>query len=176
MPASPGPESVSDRLGRPALTRPYVPDLLAGGMFAALGLAFAIGGSTYDVGSALRMGSGYVPLLLGGSLTLLGLLIAAKAFLGGDEHARKLDEEREPVPWRQGALLVASVLFFGATVRGLGLAPTLFVTTFLAALAGHRTGVVRALVTAAGLTVLCLVVFVSLLQLRLPLLGTWLEG
>jgi len=35
---------------------------------------------------------------------------------------------------------------------------------------------VRALVTAAGLTVLCLLVFVSLLQLRLPLLGTWLGG
>ena len=75
-----------------------------------------------------------------------------------------------------GGLLVASVLFFGATVRGLGLAPALFMTTFLAALAGQRPGVVRALVTAAGLTVLCLVVFVALLQLRLPLLGTWLEG
>ena len=170
-----GRDAVSDRVGRAGRTRPYVPDLLAGGVFVLLGLAFAIGGSRYDLGSALRMGSGYVPLLLGGILTLLGLLIGAQAFLGGDEHARRLaDEERGPVPWWRGALLVAGVLFFGATVRGLGLAPALFVTTFLAALAGHRTGVVRALVTAAGLTVLCLVVFVSLLQLRLPLLGTWL--
>ena len=168
---------MSDRAGQAGLTRPYVPDLLAGGVFTLLGLAFAIGGSTYDVGSALRMGSGYVPLLLGGILTFLGLLIAAKAFLGGDEHARKVaDEERGPVPWWRAALLVAGVVFFGATVRGLGLAPTLFVTTFLAALAGHGTSAVRALVTAAGLTALCLVVFVSLLQLRLPLLGTWLGG
>ena len=123
------------------------------------------------------MGPGYVPLLLGGILTVLGLVIVAQAFLGGDEQARALaDQERRPVPWLPAALLLAGVLFFGATVRGLGLAPALFVTTFLAALAGHRTGVVRALVTAAGLTVLCLVVFVSLLQLRLPLLGTWLGG
>lgn len=157
--------------------RPYVPDLLAGGVFALLGLAFAIGGARYDVGSALRMGPGYVPLLLGGILTVLGLVIVALAFLGGDEQARALaDQERRPVPWLPGALLLAGVLFFGATVRGLGLAPALFVTTFLAALAGHNTGVVRALVTAAGLTVLCLVVFVSLLQLRLPLLGIWLGG
>jgi hypothetical protein len=157
--------------------RPYVPDLLAGGVFVLLGLAFAIGGARYDVGSALRMGPGYVPLLLGGVLAILGLVIVAQAFLGGDPHARELaDRERRPVPWVPAALLVASVLFFGATVRGLGLAPSLFVTTFLAALAGHRTGVVRALVTAAGLTVLCLVVFVSLLQLRLPLLGPWLGG
>ena len=38
---------------RPA---PFRPDLLAGGTFIALGLAFAVGGSRYDVGSALRMG------------------------------------------------------------------------------------------------------------------------
>lgn len=157
--------------------RPYVPDLLAGGVFVLLGLAFAIGGARYDVGSALRMGPGYVPLLLGGILTVLGLVIMAQAFLEGDEHARELaDQERRPIPWLRAALLVAGVLFFGATVRGLGLAPALFVTTFLAALAGHRTGVVRALVTAVGITVLCLVIFVSLLQLRLPLFGTWLGG
>lgn len=142
-----------------------------------LGLAFSIGGARYDVGSALRMGPGYVPLLLGGILTVLGLVIVALGFLGGDEQARALaDQERRPIPWVPAALLLAGVLFFGATVRGLGLAPALFVTTFLAALAGHNTGVVRALVTAAGLTVLCLVVFVSLLQLRLPLLGSWLGG
>ena len=166
---------MSERAGSAGRTGPYVPDLLAGGVFVLLGLAFAIGGSRYDVGSALRMGSGYVPLLLGGILTLLGVLIAAQAFIGGDEEARKLaDEERGPVPWSRAALLVAGVVFFGATVRGLGLAPSLLVTTFLAALAGHGTGVVRALVIATGLTVLCLLVFVTLLQLRLPLLGPWL--
>ncbi|MPZ93817.1 MAG: tripartite tricarboxylate transporter TctB family protein [Propionibacteriales bacterium] len=155
--------------------RPFVPDLLAGGVFVLLGLAFAIGGARYDVGSALRMGPGYVPLLLGGILTVLGLVIIAQAFLGGDQPARELaDQERAPVPWWRAALLVAGVLYFGATVRGMGLAPTLFVMTFLVALAGHRSGVVRALITAAGLTVLCLVVFVYLLQLRLPLFGTWL--
>jgi Tripartite tricarboxylate transporter TctB family len=156
---------------------PYVPDLLAGGLFILLGLAFAVGGSTYDVGSALRMGPGYVPILLGGILAALGLAIVAKAFVGGDQHAREvLDQERGPIPWSQAALLVAAVVFFGATVRGLGLAPALFVATFLAALAGRGTGLVRALVIAAGLTGLCLVVFVGLLQLRLPLLGTWLGG
>lgn len=166
---------MSDRADGTGRTSPYVPDLLAGGVFVLIGLAFAIGGSTYDVGSALRMGSGYVPLVLGGVLTLLGVSIVVQAFLGGDEEARRLaDEQRGEVPWSRAALLVGSVMFFGATVRGLGLAPSLFVTTFLAALAGHGTGVLRALVIAAGLTALCLLVFVTLLQLRLPMLGPWL--
>src|SRR5687767_15414949 len=103
----------------PVGRRPYAPDLLAGGVFVTLGLAFAIGGARYDVGSALRMGPGYVPLLLGGVLAVLGLVIVAQAFLAGDPHARELaDRERRPVPWVPAALLVASVLFFGATVRG----------------------------------------------------------
>ena len=56
--------TVGDGAGhRPA---PFRPDLCAGAAFVVLGLAFAIGGSRYDVGSALRMGSGYVPLALGG--------------------------------------------------------------------------------------------------------------
>ena len=156
--------------------RPSVPDLLCGGVFVALGLAFAIGGSRYDVGSALQMGPGYVPLLLGAVLAGLGLIIVGLAFVGGDPHLSTLEEARESVPWARGAVLVAGIVFFGATVRGLGLAPALFVTAFLSTLAGRRPGVVRALVTAVGLTVLCLVVFVSLLQLRLQLLGPWLGG
>jgi len=156
---------------RPA---PFRPDLYAGAAFVVLGLAFAIGGSRYDVGSALRMGSGYVPLVLGGILVVLGVLIVAMGFRGGDPSIR--DVQREPIPWRRGGLLVAAIMFFGFFVSGLGLGPTLFVTTFIAAMAGHGTSPLKAALTAAGITALCLVVFVSLLQLRLPLLGDWWGG
>jgi Tripartite tricarboxylate transporter TctB family len=169
--AAPGHEA-----GRRPRGGPSAPDLLAGGTFLGLGLAFVIGGRGYEVGSALRMGPGYVPVLLGGILALLGAIIVATAFYGGDPHLRELEQERGPVPWVRGGLLVAAILFFGLTVRGLGLAPSLFVTTWLAALAGHRTGPVRAAVISAGLTAVSLLVFVVALQLRLPLLGEWLEG
>ena len=81
-----------------------------------------------------------------------------------------------PVPWQRMGLIVGAILFFGFTVGGLGLGPSLLVTTFLAALAGHGTRPGRAAVIAIGLTALCLVVFVGLLQLRLPILGDWLGG
>ncbi len=108
---------------------PSTPDLLAGGTFVLLGAAFAIGGSRYDVGSALRMGSGYVPIALGSILVVLGLLVVLMAFRGGDPSLRGV--ERGAVPWRRAGLLVAAILFFGFMVGGLGLAPTLLVTTFL---------------------------------------------
>jgi hypothetical protein len=163
--------------GRPGggwQSRPFLPDVLAGGVFVVLGLAFAIAGSQYDVGSALNMGSGYVPIALGSLLTILGVVIVVASFRGGDPTV--LATERAPVPWRRAALLVGAILFFGFFVRGLGLGPSLLVTTFIAALAGHRTGPVKAALIATGLTAMCLVVFVALLQLRLPILGDWLGG
>jgi putative tricarboxylic transport membrane protein len=159
-----------------ASRRPAVPDLLAGGTFIAIGLAFALAGGRYDMGSALKMGPGYVPVVLGGILAVLGVVIAVQAFRGGDPHMREVADERGPVPWVRGGMLVAAIIFFGATIEGLGLAPTLFVTTFIVALAGHRTGPIKALAISVGLTVLSLGIFVGLLQLRLPLIGDWLGG
>ncbi|MCY7401980.1 MAG: tripartite tricarboxylate transporter TctB family protein [Nocardioides sp.] len=171
VPAAPG-----DSAGRLGDERsgPSFPDLMAGGTFVVLGLAFAIGGSRYDVGSALRMGSGYVPLVLGVILTLLGAVIVVGAFRGVDPTVA--NTERGDIPWQRMGLLVAAVMFFGFTVDGLGLGPSLLVTTFLSALAGHGARPGRAVVIAIGLTALCLVVFVALLQLRLPILGDWLGG
>ena len=57
--------------------------------------------------------------------------------------------------------------------RGRGLVAALFLTAFLAGLAGRGTGPVRAALIAVALTVLCVLVFVVGLQLRLPLLPTW---
>ncbi|MEX0581241.1 MAG: tripartite tricarboxylate transporter TctB family protein [Mycobacterium sp.] len=161
---------------RTAGRRPGVPDMLAGGTFVALGLAFALGGRTYGIGSTLAMGPGFVPVVLGVILTVLGAFITVAAFGGGNPHDREAVDERGPVPWVRGGMLVAGIVFFGATVEGLGLAPVLFVTTFVAALACRGVGQLKALAISVGLTVLCLGIFVGLLQLRLPLLGDWLGG
>jgi Tripartite tricarboxylate transporter TctB family len=148
------------------------PDILAGLIFVAFGLGFAVMSLSYELGTPLRMGPGYFPLVLGGILVLLGLLIAGKGFVAG---AGPGDEGRfGSVPWRALVLLVVAVLFFGLTVRGLGLVPATAVAALLAALASSRTGILAAVAIAAGLTVLSVLIFVLALQLRLPLLGPWL--
>ncbi len=145
-------------------------DLLAGATFVAFGLAFAITSSTYELGTPLRMGPGYFPLILGGLLVLLGILIVVKGFVAGE------GDDIGRVPWKAGALLMAALLFFGFTVRGLGLVPALLVTVFLSALAGHHARVIPAVVIAASLTALSVLIFVIVLQLRLPYFGPWLQG
>jgi hypothetical protein len=146
-------------------------DILAGLIFVAFGLAFAITSLSYELGTPLRMGPGYFPLALGGILVLLGLLIAGKGFISGSSTEGRFGS----IPWRALCLIVVAVLFFGLTVRGLGLVLSTAVTALLAALASSRTGILAAVAIAAGLTVLCVLIFVLALQLRLPLVGPWLS-
>lgn len=143
-------------------------DILAGGIFIVLGVAFATGSLGYAIGSPLRMGPGYVPLVLGGILAGLGLLVIAKGFIAG---------EGEPignVDWRAVVLISAALLFFGITVRGLGVVGALFGSSLLAALARSQTPIREALIIAVGLTALSVVIFIFALQLRLPLFGSWI--
>ena len=145
-------------------------DLAAGAVFAGFGLAFAVTSATYDVGTSLSMGPGYYPLILGGILVVLGIAIAVKGFVAGE------GSDIGPVPWRALVLLLGAILFFGFTVRDLGLVPALFVSVLLAAFAGRGVHVIPAVVIAASLTTLSVLIFVMALQLRLALIGPWLGG
>jgi uncharacterized integral membrane protein len=143
-------------------------DILSGAIFIAFGLAFAVGSLAYDIGSPVNMGPGYVPLALGVVLVGLGGLVIVKGFLAG---------EGEPighVDWRAVILITASLLFFGITVRGLGVVGALFGTTLIATLARSATGFREALIIAAALTAVSVLIFIVALQLRLPLIGPWI--
>ena len=145
-------------------------DFLAGLVFIAFGLSFAYAAWGYNLGTAIRMGPGYFPVVLGGLLVLLGILVLVEAAVAG-EHS-----PTGPVPWRGLVLILGSVLFFGFTVRRIGLVPSLFLTVLLAALSSARTGIVAALVLAAGLTAACTLIFTYALGLPLPLVGPWLRA
>jgi hypothetical protein len=145
-------------------------DLLAGAIFVGFGAAFAVTAAGYEIGTPLRMGPGFFPLVLGGILVVLGVLIAVAGVVAAD------GAEIGTIPWRALALLLAAILLFGFTVRDLGLVPALFLAVLLAAFAGRGVRPVQAVVIAASLTALSVLIFVQALQLRLALVGPWLGG
>ena len=150
-------------------SRRSFPDVLAGGIFVLIGGAFVVGSLSYSLGTPLRMGPGYFPLLVGAIMAALGLAIVGKGLVAGEAI------EFGSVPWRAVAALTVAVVFFGFTVRRLGFVPTSLVTAFLTTLASQRVRPLTALAVAAGLTVASTLIFVVGLQLRLPLWGPWLE-
>jgi hypothetical protein len=143
-------------------------DILAGGIFIAIGAAFALGSLAYDIGTPLRMGPGYVPLVLGGLLAALGAGVIVKGFIAGE------GADIGGTDWRALILVTAAVLFFGITVRGLGVIGALFGASLLAALGRSQTPWREALVIAVGITALSVVIFIFALRLRLPLVGPWI--
>jgi hypothetical protein len=148
--------------------RRSVPDILAGGIFVVIGGAFVVGSLSYSLGTPLRMGPGYFPLLVGAIMAALGLAIVVKGLIAGEVI------EFGSVPWRAVAALTVAVVFFGFTVRRLGFVPTSLVAAFLTTLASARVKLLTALAVAAGLTVASTLIFVVGLQLRIPLWGPWL--
>ncbi len=143
-------------------------DVLAGGIFVLIGGAFVVGSLSYELGTPLRMGPGYFPLLVGAILGGLGLAIVLKGLVVGEVIPFGT------IPWRAVAFIVLALLFFGFTVRRLGFVPTSAVTALLTTMASSRVRPLVAVAVAAGLTVASTLIFVVALQLRIPLWGPWL--
>ena len=152
------------------MDRAGLKDVLAGLIFLGFGAAFGYAASGYPLGTAFRMGPGYFPLVLAGVLGALGLAIIAKGIT-----AAAAEGGIGPVPWRAVVLLTVALVFFGATIKGLGLGPSIFGAGLLSALASRQNGPVAALAISVALTVLCLAVFHFGLGLSVPVLGPWLR-
>ncbi len=149
--------------------RRSLPDVLAGAAFALIGGAFVVGSLGYELGTPLRMGPGYFPLLVGAILVALGLAVVGKGLVAGEVV------DFGAIPWRAITVIVLALVFFGFAVRQLGFVPTSAVTALLTTLASPRVRLLTALAVAAGLTLAATLIFVIGLQLRIPLWGPWLS-
>ena len=145
-----------------------VPDVLAGAIFVLIGGAFVVGSLSYELGTPLRMGPGYFPLLVGAVMAALGVAIVLKGLIAGEVLTFGV------IPWRAIAGIVVALLFFGFFIRRLGFVPTSAVTALLTTLASPRVRPLPAVAVALGLTVASTLIFVVGLQLRIPLWGPWL--
>lgn len=144
-------------------------DLAAGAIFVALGGYFALEALNYDFGTPFRMGPGFMPVVLGGILVALGIAVAIKGLGKPDAEAAP------PWPWRGLVLVLGTILFFAATVRGLGFLPVVLIAGFATAMSSSRNTVLSALLISAGLCLLCYLIFIVGLGMIIPLVGPWLR-
>jgi hypothetical protein len=142
-------------------------DALAGVLFIAFGMFFGLQALGLDMGTALRMGPGYFPLVLSVILVLLGLVILFSA-------VNKAGDAIGAYAWRGMLFILPAPVFFGLTVRGLGFVPSIFLTTIIAAMASLRMKFGNALLLAVALTVFATLVFSYGLGLPFRRFGPWL--
>lgn len=144
-------------------------DLAAGGMFVAFGSYFVLEAMHYQLGTPLRMGPGFMPVMLGSILIALGIAVAFKGI-------GKPDEGETPAwPWRGMVLVLGTIVFFAATIRGLGFIPVVLISSAATALSSSRNSILSAIIISVGLCVLCMLIFVIGLGLIVPWFGPWLR-
>lgn len=139
-------------------------DFWAGVMLIAIGAGTILIARNYQFGSAVRMGPGYFPTVLGGILAAVGRFFVVKALRSA--------EKIEP-GWSLRALIVIPValVLFGVMMSYAGFIPALVVLIFGSALASSEFRPVEVLLLSIGLTAACVAVFIWGLGLPYPLIA-----
>lgn len=141
-------------------------DVCAGLFLIGVGAVGEWAAAGLRVGSAVRMGPGYVPQLLGWVVIGFGAAILARGLLAEGPRA-------EPWALRPLVLIPASIAAFGLTVERLGLVAAVLATVILARLAGRNGRPLETALLGLGLAAFCVLVFVRALGLTLPV---WPQG
>lgn len=140
-----------------------VKDFYTGLLFVLFGFGFAWGATRYTLGTAAKMGPGYFPLLLGGLLTLIGIVIFVRSFVSGaaDSHVTRFFI-------KPGLLLFGSIAAFALLLRPAGLIISIFAIILISSFASRDLRFREALISAVVLCVASIAVFVYALNLQIP--------
>jgi putative tricarboxylic transport membrane protein len=113
-------------------------------------------------------GAGTVPRLFAGLLGGLGLLILVSSFTGSGPKL-------ERIPWRGPVFILTAVVFFGVSIRTLGLAITGVITVLLCGAAVDDFRLKEGVVFAIAITAFCAFLFPFALGQPIPLWPTFLR-
>ena len=151
-----------------ALTRK---DVLSGLLFVGVALFGLWLSRDYPIGTALRMGTGYVPRLLCWVLLGLGTVIVVMGLREGQDE-RRLDFS-DPSGWRPVIFVTASLVIFGLTLERLGLVISILLLIAVGAVAARGLRPLETLAAAAVLIVLSWAIFILGLGLTIPVWPEW---
>jgi hypothetical protein len=155
-------------------------DFFSGLMFLSVGVAFAWGATTYNVGEGSRMGPGYFPLALGILLAALGAFIIFEALVVETEDGEPIGKSA----WKPLVYIIGSNLIFGVLLGGLpslhipafGLIAAIFALTIVASMAGEEHNFKEAIVLAAVLAITSYLAFVVVLKLQFQVWPSFITG
>ena len=138
-------------------------DFWAGMMLIGIGAAAMLIARGYHFGSALRMGPGFFPIILGGILIGFGICVMAVGLRSGEKI-------RGSLSLRVMILLPLSLILFGILMERAGFIPALVALIFVSAASGREFKFVEVLLLTALLTVASGALFIWGLGLPYPLI------
>ncbi len=155
-------------------------DFFSGVMFMGLGAAFAWGATTYNIGTAARMGPGYFPLMLGVLLALIGAAITFTSLVVETEGGGKIGK----IAWQPLLFVISGNVAFGILLAGIpafkipamGLIVAIYALVFIASMAEAGWKFKTTLILATVLAVGSYIAFVVALKLQFPVWPFFITG
>jgi hypothetical protein len=145
-------------------------DLWAGLMFIGFGLFFAlVAYKNYQMGSAVRMGPAYFPVVLGCLLIFLGILVLIDSVV---EEGPKVSKFH----FRPLIFIAISSLAFAYLLKPLGLVLASVALVFISAYGGHEFKWKEVAWMSVILVIFSVLVFVKGLSLPFPVCPSFVES
>jgi putative tricarboxylic transport membrane protein len=138
-------------------------DFWAGMMLLGIGAAAMFIARDYRFGSALRMGPGFFPTILGGILIAFGICIMAVGLKSGEKIEGSLS-------LRALIMLPLSLVLFGLLMQLAGFIPALVALVLMSAASGREFKLMEVLMLTVVLTVASVALFIWGLGLPYPLI------
>jgi len=150
------------------LTRFLSKDFLSGLLFIGFGLAALYFGRHLAMGTAVRMGPGFVPHMLAFIMIGLGLIISVVAALVNKGEAA------EAPRWKPITLVTIGIFVFAALFERTGMFPALVALILIASAGGEEFKLTEVLGNIVVLTILCILVFKVGLSMNISIInGVW---
>jgi putative tricarboxylic transport membrane protein len=138
-------------------------NFMSGMFFIGLGALGIFMAQDYPMGTALRMGPGYFPIVLSGMMILFGIYCLIQGLLK--------PEPLEGPNWSVRALVILPIatIVFGLLMEHAGFIPALVALIIIAAYAGSEFKLMEVVLLAIGITVASWALFIWGLGLPYPL-------
>ena len=144
-------------------------DFFTGILLLVIVAVFAYGLTELQIGTAYRMGPGYFPMVLTGMLAIFAIVLVINGFTTDGEAIGE-------IPWRALIVITASIVVYGATLKGLGLVPALSLTVLISTFAADKWDAKAAIGVTIVLVAASVGIFVKGLGLPLSMFGPWVGG
>ena len=150
------------------MTRFLSKDFLSGLLFIAFGLAALYFGRHLAMGTAVRMGPGFVPHMLAFIMIGLGLIISVVAAVTNN------NELAETPKWKPITLVTIGIFVFAALFERTGMFPALVALILIASAGGDEFKLTEVVGNIVVLTILCILVFKIGLSMNISIInGVW---
>jgi putative tricarboxylic transport membrane protein len=138
-------------------------DVLAGLMFMAVAVLGLWLSRTYPIGTAVRMGTGYVPRLLCWILLVLGGIVLIQGLRANERSA-----DGPPLRLRPLLLVPLSLVAFALTIESLGIIAAGILLILIGGFASSESRPLEVIATAVALVLFTWGIFIWALSLPIP--------